>query len=175
MPLFSFEGASPKVDPTAWIAPTATLVGDVTVEAGASVWYGAVIRADFGPIVIRAGANVQDNSVLHGGVGEVACEVGEGATIGHLCVVHGARIGARAVVGNHATVQDGAVIGDRVMVAAGATIPPNTRVDAEVVVLGEPARKQRPLTDGARFWVDNNTAAYQELARRHRDGVAPVE
>ena len=67
MPLYSFEGREPDVSPSAWIAPTATLVGDVTVEAEASIWYGAVLRADFGPIVVRQGANVQDGSVLHGG------------------------------------------------------------------------------------------------------------
>jgi carbonic anhydrase/acetyltransferase-like protein (isoleucine patch superfamily) len=67
MPLFSFEGVEPVVSPTAWIAPTATLIGDVRVEAEASVWYGAVLRADFGPVIVRRGANVQDGSVLHGG------------------------------------------------------------------------------------------------------------
>ena len=93
MPLFSFEGKAPQVHPDAWIAPTATLVGDVRVEAHASVWYGAVLRADFGPIVIREGANVQD------GLGPArrrrpGHRGRAGATIGHLCVVHGAVIGA---------------------------------------------------------------------------------
>ena len=99
MPLFSFEGRSPQVHPEAWVAPTATLVGDVVVEAGASIWYGVVLRADFGRIVIRAGANVQDNSVLHGGA-DPATEIGPGATVGHVCVVHGAVIGAEALIGN---------------------------------------------------------------------------
>src|SRR4051794_1869891 len=110
MPLFSFEGLSPTVHPSAFIAPTASLVGDVRVEANASVWYGAVLRADFGPIVIREGANVQDGSILHGGDDPIT-EVGPGATIGHLCVVHGCVIGAEALIGNGATVQDGARIG----------------------------------------------------------------
>jgi Class II Aldolase and Adducin N-terminal domain len=95
MPLFEFEGRGPQVSPAAWIAPTAILVGDVRVEAEASVWYGAVLRADFGPILVRRGANVQDGSVLHGGTDPVT-EVGEGATIGHLCVIHGAVIGYEA-------------------------------------------------------------------------------
>ena len=110
MPLFAFEGREPAVSPQAWIAPTATLVGDVRVEAEASVWYGAVLRADFGTIIVRRGANVQDGSVLHGGADPVT-EVGEGATVGHLCVVHGAVIGAEALVGNGATVLDGAISG----------------------------------------------------------------
>ena len=71
MPLFEFEGVRPTVDPSAWIAPTATLVGDVRVEVEASIWYGAVLRADFGPIIVRAGANVQDSCVLHGGADPV--------------------------------------------------------------------------------------------------------
>ena len=173
MPLFSFEGKSPTIHPDAWIAPTATLVGDVTVEADASVWYGAVIRADFGAVVIRAGANVQDNSVIH--VGEGSCEVGPGATIGHLCVVHHCTIGAEALVGNGATVLDGAVVGARAMVAAGATVGPGTAVPAETVAFGTPAKRFVPLTDGARQWVDTNPAIYQDLARRHRNGVSPAD
>ena len=173
MPLFSFEGRSPQVSPDAWIAPTATLVGDVTVEAGASVWYGAVLRADFGAIVVRAGANVQDGSVLHGGDDPVT-EVGAGATIGHLCVVHGAVVGEQALVGNGATVQDGAVIGARALVAAGSTVTPGTVVPPEVVVTGTPAKVRGPLEGQARWWVDNNPQAYQALARRHRAGVRPA-
>jgi len=101
--MFAFEGREPTVSPAAWIAPTATLIGDVLVEADASVWYGAVLRADFGPIIVRRGANVQDGSVLHGGTDPVT-EVGEGATLGHLCVVHGAIIRPEALVGNGASV-----------------------------------------------------------------------
>src|SRR5579863_10256440 len=127
MPLFAFEGRAPRVSPHAWIAPTATLVGDVTVEAEASVWYGAVLRADFGPIIVRRGANIQDGSVLHGGA-DPATEIGAGATVGHLCVVHGAVVGAEALIGNGATVLDGARIGSRALVAAGATVPPGMEI-----------------------------------------------
>jgi len=80
MPLYAFEGRSPKVHPSAFVAPTAVLVGDVTVEAGASVWFDAVLRADYVPIVIREGANVQDGSVLHAPPG-IPCDIGPGATI----------------------------------------------------------------------------------------------
>ncbi len=170
MPLFSFEGRSPRVHPQAWVAPTATLVGDVTVEAGASIWYGAVLRADFGAIVVREGANVQDGSVLGGGVDPVT-EMGPGATVGHLCVVHGAVVGAQALVGNGAVVQDGARIGERALVAAGSTVTPGTVVPPEVVATGTPARVRGPLEGTARWWVDSNPAAYQALARRHAAGV----
>lgn len=173
MPLYSFEGRAPNVHPLAWVAPTATLVGDVTVEAHASIWYGAVLRADFGPIVVREGANVQDGSVLHGGPDPVT-EVGAGATIGHLCVVHGCVIGPEALIGNGATVQDGAVVGARALVAAGSTVTPGTVVPPETVVTGTPAKVRGPLEGTARSWVDNNPEIYRELARRHASGVAPT-
>jgi carbonic anhydrase/acetyltransferase-like protein (isoleucine patch superfamily) len=171
--MFAFEGHEPTVSPSAWIAPTATLVGDVRVEAEASVWYGAVLRADFGAIVVRRGANVQDGSVLHGGSDPVT-EVGEGATIGHLCVVHGAVIGAEALVGNGATVLDGAAIGRRALVAAGATVPPGMTIPDGMLAAGVPARVVGELTAGAAQWVRANPGIYRELARRHAAGARPV-
>ncbi|MBW0091456.1 gamma carbonic anhydrase family protein [Pseudonocardia sp. KRD-184] len=174
MPLFSFEGLAPTVHPEAFVAPTATLVGDVRVEAGASIWYGAVLRADFGPIIIRAGANVQDGSVLHGGDDPIT-EVGAGATIGHLCVVHGCVIGEEALIGNGATIQDGAHIGARCLVGAGATVPPNTVVPDGRLVLGQVAREKGELTESARWWVEGNPQIYRDLAQRHRAGVRPVD
>ena len=173
MPLFSFEGLEPRVSDGAWIAPTATLVGDVRVEDGASVWYGAVLRADFGPIIVRRGANIQDNSVLHGGADPVT-EVGEGATVGHLCVVHGAVIGAEALVGNGATVLDGAVVGPRALVAAGATVPPGMTIGGGTLAAGVPARILGAISGGAKQWVDTNPEVYRELARRHAATVRPI-
>jgi carbonic anhydrase/acetyltransferase-like protein (isoleucine patch superfamily) len=173
MPMFAFEGRSPRVSASAWIAPTATLVGDVTVEDDASVWYGAVLRADFGPIVVRRGANVQDGSVLHGGANPVT-EVGEGATIGHLCVVHGCVIGTEALIGNGATVLDGAVIGARALVAAGATVAPGLVVPDGMLAVGVPARVAGEVRGGALKWVQTNPEVYRELARRHAAGVRPV-
>jgi carbonic anhydrase/acetyltransferase-like protein (isoleucine patch superfamily) len=173
VPLFSFEGHEPSVSPAAWIAPTATLVGDVRVEADASIWYGAVLRADFGPIVVRSGANVQDGSILHGGADPVT-EVGAGATIGHLCVVHSAIIGVEALIGNGATVLDGAVVGDRALVAAGATVPPGMIIPADMLAVGVPARLAGQVSGGAKRWVETNPATYRALARRHAASVRPV-
>jgi carbonic anhydrase/acetyltransferase-like protein (isoleucine patch superfamily) len=173
MPLFAFEGQEPKVSATAWIAPTATLVGDVRVEDEASVWYGAVLRGDFGPIIVRRGANVQDGSVLHGGADPVT-EIGEGATVGHLCVVHGAVVGAEALIGNGATVLDAAIIGGRALVAAGATVPPGMEVPGGMLAAGVPARVVGELTPGAKRWVETNPAIYRALARRHASTVRPV-
>jgi carbonic anhydrase/acetyltransferase-like protein (isoleucine patch superfamily) len=174
MPLFEFEGLKPEISPTAWIAPTATLVGDVRVEAEASIWYGAVLRADFGPIIVRRGANVQDGSVLHGGTDPVT-EVGEGATIGHLCVVHGAVIGVEALVGNGATVLDGAIVGRRALVAGGATVPPGMVIPDGMLAAGVPARVVREVSGGAKQWVQTNPAVYRDLARRHDAGARPID
>ena len=170
MPLFAFEGREPKIAAGAWIAPTATLVGDVHVEDEASIWYGAVLRADFGRIVVRRGANVQDGSVLHGG-SDPETEIGEGATVGHLCVVHGAVIGTEALVANGVTVLDGAVVGSRALVAAGCTVPPGTTVPDGTLAVGIPARIAGPISGGAKQWVETNPGAYRELARRHAAGV----
>ena len=174
MPLFSFEGKSPRVHPTAFIAPTATLVGDVVVEENASVWYNAVLRADFQSIVIRRGANVQDCSVLHvtpmGGV-----EVGAGATVGHLCMVHAATLGEECLVGNSSTVLDGARIGARAMIAAGSLVTPGTEIPEAVLAMGAPCKVRGPLAGTpAERWVQMNPAGYQALAQRHRLGVQPA-
>ncbi|MEY7974555.1 gamma carbonic anhydrase family protein [Saccharomonospora xinjiangensis] len=172
MPLFSFEGVSPTVHPEAWIAPTATLVGDVVVEKGASIWYGSVLRGDFGRIVVREGANVQDNTVVH--VNDGVCEIGANATIGHSCIVHDCVIGEQALVGNGSIVLDKAVVGRRSLVAAGATVTPGTQVPDETIAKGSPAKSFTPLTDTARAWVDHNAEVYRALARRHADGVTEI-
>ncbi|HTX25994.1 MAG TPA: gamma carbonic anhydrase family protein [Streptosporangiaceae bacterium] len=173
MPLFAFEGREPQVSPEAWIAPTATLVGDVRVEAEASIWYGAVLRADFGPIIVRRGANIQDGSVLHGGDDPVT-EIGAGATVGHLCVVHGAVVGEEALIGNGATVLDGVIVGRRALVAGGATVPPRMVIPDGMLAVGVPATVVGDVTGGARYWVENNPAVYRDLARRHAAAVRPV-
>ena len=175
MPLFAFEGRAPRVDPTAFVAPTATLIGDVVVEAGASVWFNAVLRGDYGPIVVREGANVQDGSVLHVPPG-VPVDIGPGATIAHMCLIHGANIGAEALIGNHATVLDGAVIGSRSLVAAGATVLAGTKIPAGVLVTGSPAVVKGPIAGtGAEMWINANPPYYRNLAQRYRDGLEPVE
>jgi carbonic anhydrase/acetyltransferase-like protein (isoleucine patch superfamily) len=119
--------------------------------------------------VVRAGANVQDGSVVHGGAEGV--DIGAGATIGHLCVIHGCTIGRQALVGNGATVQDGAVVGERCLVAAGATVPPNMVIEPARLVMGAPAMVRGPLSAGAQWWVQNNPETYRELARRHASTV----
>lgn len=168
MPLFEFEGKSPTIHDGAFIAETATLIGDVTVEDGASIWYGAVLRSDYAPIVVRAGANIQENSLLHG---PEQIEIGPGATVGHLCVVHGATVGEEALIANGATVLDGAKVGARAMVGAGALVPPGMEVPEGTLAIGVPAKIKGPLEGTqAEWWVKINPGAYQDLARRYRDG-----
>src|SRR3954467_12436082 len=175
MPAFSFEGRSPSVHPDAFVAPTATLVGDVVIEEGASVWYNAVLRADYSPVIVRAGANVQDGSILHGPP-DMPCEIGKGATVAHLCVVHGATIGEEALVANGSTVLDGARIGARTMIAAHSLVASGAVIPDEVLAAGSPAEVKRPIAGtGAEFWVKVNPGAYRDLGARHLKGIRPVQ
>lgn len=174
MPLFSFEGKSPKIHPTAFIAPTASIIGDVTIEENASVWYNAVVRGDFSPIVIRKGANVQDCAVVHG-TPTHSVEIGPGATVGHLVMIHGATLGEECLIGNSAIVLDGVKIGARAMVAAGALVTPDTEIPEGTLAVGVPAKVRGPLAGTpAEHWVRINPTAYQALAQRHRVGIAPT-
>jgi len=172
MPLYSFEGLSPQVHARAFIAPTATLVGDVIVEDGASVWYGAVVRADYAPVVIRARAHVQDGAVLHRTPG-LTTEVGRGATVAHNCVVHGAILGEECLVANGSIVLDGANVGAGSLIAAGSVVAAGMSIPPGMLAAGAPAVVKRGVEGSpADFWVKANPPAYAELAQRHRTGVA---
>jgi carbonic anhydrase/acetyltransferase-like protein (isoleucine patch superfamily) len=175
MALFSFEGLTPQVHRTAFLAPTATLVGDVIVEEGASVWYGAVIRADYAPVIIRKNANVQDNAVIHGPPG-LTSDIGPGATVGHNCVVHGAILAEECLVANGCVVLDGAHIGARALVAAGSVVAAQMQIPSGMLAAGAPAAIKRPVKGtGAEMWVNINPGAYAELAQRHRTGIRFVD
>jgi carbonic anhydrase/acetyltransferase-like protein (isoleucine patch superfamily) len=174
MPMYSFEGRAPVVDPTAFVAPTAVLVGDVHVEAGASVWFNAVLRGDFAPIIIREGANVQDCSVLHAPPG-IPTDVGPRATVSHGCVIHGAHIGQEAVIANNATVLDAAVIGRRALVAAHSLVLGETKIPDEVLVAGSPATVRGPVAGtGAERWVNMTPQTFEGLAERYRTGLVEI-
>jgi carbonic anhydrase/acetyltransferase-like protein (isoleucine patch superfamily) len=174
MALYEFEGKSPQIHETAFVADSASIVGEVVVEENASIWYGVVLRADYGPVVVRAGANVQDGSVIHGPPGQ-PMEVGPGATVGHLCVVHGAVIGEEALIANGATVLDGARIGARAMVGAGALVPPGMEIPDDMLAVGIPAKVKGPIPGtSAEIWVKYNPEAYRDLARRYRASVRRI-
>ena len=171
---FEYEGIRPTIAEDAFVAATATIIGDVTIESGAAVWYGAVLRGDDGPIIVRENANVQDGSVLHSAPG-VTTEIGARATVAHQCVVHGAVLEEEALVGNGCVVLDGARIGAGSMVAAFSLVSPGTVIPPGVLAAGSPAVVKKPIAGtAAEFWVQANPVYYPELAKRHIAGIKPI-
>ncbi|MFB0620461.1 gamma carbonic anhydrase family protein [Streptomyces sp. AGS-58] len=161
-------GREPRVDPEAFVAPTASVIGDVTLHPGASVWYGAVLRGDVEKITVGAWANVQDNVTLHADPG-FPVTVGERVSIGHNAVVHGATVEDDCLIGMGATVLNGAVIGAGSLVAAQALVPQGMVVPAGSLVAGVPAKVKRELTAQEREGVTLNGTLYAELGRAHAD------
>ncbi len=161
-------GRQPRVDGQAFVAPTATVVGDVVLGAGASVWYGAVLRGDVEKIAVGASSNVQDNCTLHADPG-FPVRVGERVSIGHNAVVHGATVEDDCLIGMGATVLNGAVIGAGSLVAAQALVPQGMRVPPGSLVAGVPAKVRRELTQEEREGITLNGTMYAELAKTHRD------
>ncbi len=135
----------PRIDPTAFIAPNATVMGDVTIGPQASVWFGAVVRAEQAPVTVGARTNVQDGAVLHADEGE-PCVLGEGVTVGHGAVVHACTVEDDCLIGIHAVVLNRAVIGRGSIVGAGAVVPAGTVIPPGSLVLGIPAKVVRALT-----------------------------
>ncbi|WP_031033486.1 gamma carbonic anhydrase family protein [Streptomyces sp. NRRL F-5650] len=166
-------GKDPQVDAGAFVAPTASVVGDVTLHAGASVWYGAVLRGDVERISVGADSNVQDNCTLHADPG-FPVTVGERVSVGHNAVVHGATVEDDCLVGMGATVLNGAVIGAGSLVAAQALVPQGMRVPPGSLVAGVPAKVKRELTQEERQGITLNGTMYAALAGQHRDAVGDV-
>lgn len=172
--IYEFEGKRPTIADDAFIAPTATIIGDVTIEAGASIWFGAVLRGDDGPIVVRERANVQDGSVIHTTPG-VTTEIGVGSTVAHQCVVHGAVLESEALVGNGCVVLDGARIGAGSLIAALSLVQPGVQIPAGMLAAGVPAVVKRPIAGTpAEMWVKLNPTYYPALAQKHLAGLKPV-
>lgn len=162
-----FAGAVPRIDPDAWIAPGAALVGDVEIGPGSSVWYGAVLRADVQRIRVGARTNIQDRCVLHVTRDRFACELGDEVTVGHAAVVHGCRVGDGALIGIAAVVLDGAQIGEEALVAAGAVVTPGMQVPDGTLAQGVPARVVRELSQDERREQRVQALHYVETARTH--------
>ena len=159
-------GKSPADHGAAFVAENATLAGSVRLEEGASVWYGAVLRADTGRIVVGAGSNVQDNAVLHTGP-ELDIVLGRGVSVGHGAVLHGCMIGDGCMIGMHATVLNGAVIGPGCLIAAGALVPERAQIPAGSLIMGVPGKVVRPVSEEQKAAIAANEAEYRELARQH--------
>lgn len=158
----------PRLAGDAFAAPMSALLGDVTLREGASVWYGAVLRAEFEPIVVGAGSNVQDNCTIHVDPGSPVT-IGAGVSIGHNAVVHGATIEDGCLIGMGATVLNGAVIGAGSLVAAQALVPQGMVVPPGSLVAGVPAKVRRELTEEERQGLALNAEVYVQLARTHRE------
>jgi len=164
--LGTLDGTAPSVHPSAWIAPGAVLVGQVTVGRAASVWYGSVLRADDDEIVVGPECNIQDQCCLHVDAGEPVI-LAERVSLGHRATVHGAHVDAGALIGIGAVVLGRARIGAGSLVAAGTVVRPGQQVPAGVLVAGVPGRVVRELTDADRAGFADTAARYVERAARH--------
>jgi len=158
----------PKVDEDAFVAPTSTVIGDVTLEAGASVWYGAVLRGDVERISVGADSNIQDNCTLHADPG-FPVTIGERVSVGHNAVVHGATVEDDCLIGMGATVLNGATIGTGSLVAAQALVPQGMQIPPGSLVAGVPAKVRRNLTDEEQQGVTLNGTHYAQLAKAHKE------
>ena len=163
---------APKIDDDAFVAPTAVVVGAVSMGPRSSIWYGAVARADHETIEIGADSNVQDGCTLHSDPG-FPLVLGRGVTVGHNVVLHGARVDDDVLVGMGSVVMNGAHIGSGSIVAAGAVVPPGTEVPPNSVVAGVPAKVVRPATEDDLEHIRGNAASYSERLASARK-VRPV-
>jgi carbonic anhydrase/acetyltransferase-like protein (isoleucine patch superfamily) len=166
--IIEWQGKVPIVADDAFVAPNAVLIGDVTVEPGASIWFGAVLRADFGSIVVRRGANVQDNVVIHVDA-DYPTDVGESVTVGHGAVIEGCTIERGAVIGMNAVILIGAIVGEEAMVAAGAVVGEGMQVPSRHLAAGVPAVVKKELSGRSLEWVRMAAPDYQKLSARYLD------
>jgi len=166
--ILSFGDRTPAIDPSAWVAPNATLVGGVTLGDSAGVYYGAVLRADSDDITIGPWSNIQDNSVVHCDPGSPVV-VGGGVSVGHGAVLHGCVIEDDCLIGMSATVLNGAVIGKGSLVAAGSVVLENTVIPPGSLVAGVPASVRRSLSKEEIDGIRDNARRYAELSSKHRE------
>lgn len=163
----------PEIHPTAWIAPDAQVIGRVRIGAGASVWFGAVIRGDNEWIEIGDETNIQDGTVVHSDWG-FPTRIGRGVTVGHRAIIHGCTIEAHALIGMGATVLNGARIGAECLVGAEALVTEGKSFDPRGLIVGAPAVWKRSLDDDAVAKLHVSAAAYAENARRFAEGLRPL-
>lgn len=163
----SFSGKTPVIDEKAFIAENATVIGDVTIGEGSSVWYSAVLRGDMCSITIGKNSNIQDNATVHVGMKDPAV-IGNGVTVGHNALVHGATIGDNVLVGMGSVVLDGAVIGENSIVAAGAVVTAKTVVPPNSLVAGVPATVIKEVSAAQIMGNKMNAMGYTTLASKYK-------
>ncbi len=169
--LLAYEGVTPMVDPSAFLAPGVRVIGDVVIGAEASLWYNVVVRGDVHSIRIGARTNIQDGSVVHVSTGTHATVIGEDCLIGHLAMLHGCTLHDRAFVGLGAIVMDGCVIESDAMLAAGAMLTPGKTIPSGQMWAGRPAKYVRDLSADELARQRIGVAAYVENARKHRAAI----
>ncbi len=173
MPIYALGDHVPEIDPTAWIAPSAVLIGKVKIEAGATVWFGAVIRGDNELITVGRGSNIQENCVLHTDPGYLLT-VGAEVTVGHLAMLHGCTIGEGSLVGIGATILNGATVGPRSLIGAHALIPENREIPEASLVMGAPGKVVKEVTPEQAERIAAGTATYVARGSQFREKLREV-
>ncbi len=173
MPIYRLGELTPQIDPSAWVADNAVLIGNVVLGPGASVWYGAVLRGDNEPITIGARSNVQEGAVLHTDPG-FPLWLEEGVSVGHQAMVHGCTVRAGSLVGIQAVLLNGCEIGPRCLVGACALVTEGKRFDAEQLIVGSPAVAKRALTPQQIEGLARAASGYAERALRYRAQLVRV-
>ena len=171
--IYELDGIRPQIDPTAWVAPTAVLIGNVIVEAGANIWFGAVLRGDNDAITVGAGSNVQENAVLHTDMG-FPLTIGANCTIGHKAMLHGCTIEAGSLIGMGATLLNGAKIGAGSLVGACALVTEGKEIAPGSLVMGAPAKVVRELDAAAQARLLKSAEGYRANAARFAKGMVAV-
>lgn len=167
MPILPYKGVHPIIAADVFIAPGAMVIGDVTIGAGSSIWYNAVLRGDIAPIRIGDGSNIQDGCVLHVDA-DVPCVVGDGVVVGHGAVIHSGTVGDGAMVAMHATVLSNASVGAESIVGAGALVTEGKAFPDRSLIVGVPGKLLRPVSDEEVAGIRDNAARYARYAQEHR-------
>ncbi|RHZ93433.1 gamma carbonic anhydrase family protein [Cereibacter sphaeroides] len=171
--IYALDGVAPRIDAEAWVAPGASVIGKVVLEAGSSVWFGAALRGDNEEIMIGAGSNVQENAVLHTDMG-YPLTVGANCTIGHKAMLHGCTIGENSLIGMGATVLNGAKIGRFCLIGACALVTEGKEIPDFSLVKGSPGKVVRELTEEERARLIASAEGYAANARRFRAGLTAL-
>ena len=171
--IFEFEGIKPQIDPTAYIAPGAVIIGNVRIAAGASVWFNAVLRGDNEIIEIGENSNVQDGAVIHTDIG-YPVKIEANVTVGHTVILHGCHLEAGCLIGMGATVLNGAVISEGSLVGAGALVTEGKTFEPGQLIVGSPARAVRALDEGGKAITAGGSRFYTANSQRFAKSLKPV-